>query len=357
MNNLERHIETLLLSNDCVIVPRLGGFVAHHICARYVDDEGLFLPPLRTLGFNPQLTLNDSLLAQSYADALDISLPEALSRIEADVDEWLRELDDRGALELPSLGRLYKNAEGHLAFAPTEAGILTPTLFALSSFEMPRRQAAAKASLANLSDVSESSEFSEKSELSENSETSEKNQKAPKVITIRLTTIRNTVAAAAVIAATFLLPAPLSRHGEKLASSSNKELVTRVRDTVDSMLTPKATGKNSLHTMPPVRRQPVPTVKAKLRTAATDDAPSAAPAASSESYTIVLCSHVSQTGAAAFAQQAAAAGLKDVKAITGSGANKVVYGHFATQADAQQALRALRDTTSFQQAWIMKEAK
>lgn len=68
-----RHIEILLLDNDCVIIPGLGGFVAHHISARYDEDDGLFLPPYRTLGFNPQLTLNDSLLAQSYADAYDIS--------------------------------------------------------------------------------------------------------------------------------------------------------------------------------------------------------------------------------------------------------------------------------------------
>ena len=63
---LERHIEILLLSNDCVIVPNLGGFVAHNIEARYQEQEQLFLPPLRTLGFNPQLTINDSLLVQSY---------------------------------------------------------------------------------------------------------------------------------------------------------------------------------------------------------------------------------------------------------------------------------------------------
>ncbi|MQO83477.1 SPOR domain-containing protein, partial [Prevotella copri] len=35
MNRLERHIEILLLSNDCVIVPGFGGFMAHHVDARY----------------------------------------------------------------------------------------------------------------------------------------------------------------------------------------------------------------------------------------------------------------------------------------------------------------------------------
>ena len=84
---LERHIEILLLSNDCVIVPDFGGFMAHHVDARYDGRDNMFLPPLRTIGFNPQLTMNDSLLALSYVEAYDISYPDALSRIAEDVRE------------------------------------------------------------------------------------------------------------------------------------------------------------------------------------------------------------------------------------------------------------------------------
>ena len=62
MIELERHIEILLLNNDCVIVPGLGGFVAHHVDACYDDVENRFFPPMRTVGFNPKLDMNDSLL-------------------------------------------------------------------------------------------------------------------------------------------------------------------------------------------------------------------------------------------------------------------------------------------------------
>ena len=97
---LGRHIEILLLSNDCVIVPDLGGFMAHHIEAHYDDEERVFLPPQRTLGFNPQLKLNDSLLAQSYIEAYDISYPEALRRIEEEVSELKQSLSNEGYYEL-----------------------------------------------------------------------------------------------------------------------------------------------------------------------------------------------------------------------------------------------------------------
>ena len=36
MIELSRHIESLLLDNDCVIVPELGGFIAHYQSAYYV---------------------------------------------------------------------------------------------------------------------------------------------------------------------------------------------------------------------------------------------------------------------------------------------------------------------------------
>lgn len=45
MIDLARHIETLLLENDCVILPDLGGFVAHYNAATYIEEEHTFLPP------------------------------------------------------------------------------------------------------------------------------------------------------------------------------------------------------------------------------------------------------------------------------------------------------------------------
>ena len=136
MIEIDRHIEILLLSNDCVIVPGLGGFMTHHVEARYDTEDQMFLPPLRTLGFNPQLTMNDSLLIQSYIEAYDISYPEALRRIENEVEELKQHIDAAGYYELNDIGELSLNEDGKYVFTPCEAGILTPELYGLSSFEM-----------------------------------------------------------------------------------------------------------------------------------------------------------------------------------------------------------------------------
>ena len=77
MIELAQHIEVLLLENDCVIVPGFGGFVAHYAPATHVKEENLFLPPTRTIGFNPQLKLNDGVLVQSCNSVTDGELEQA----------------------------------------------------------------------------------------------------------------------------------------------------------------------------------------------------------------------------------------------------------------------------------------
>lgn len=57
MLELAKHIENLLFKNECVIVPQLGGFVTHYVPAHFNPEEGLYLPPSRSVGFNPQLQL------------------------------------------------------------------------------------------------------------------------------------------------------------------------------------------------------------------------------------------------------------------------------------------------------------
>ena len=135
MVELAKHIEILLLDNDCVIVPGFGGFMAHHVDAVYDGEEKLFLPPSRTLGFNPQLHINDSLLAQSYVEAYDISYPDAVKRIDAEVSEMRQTINNQGYFELPDIGVIQTNEDGNLEFEPCSAGILTPDLYALTSFE------------------------------------------------------------------------------------------------------------------------------------------------------------------------------------------------------------------------------
>lgn len=344
MNQLHQHIERLLLTNDCVIVPSLGGFVAHHICARYVEEEGLFLPPLRTLGFNPQLTLNDSLLAQSYAEAFDVSLPEALDMIEQEVSALRQTLDEQGEVELYDLGRLYKNAEGQMAFTPCEAGILTPSLYALSSFEL--RQLQTKAAGATAAEQKQQTEAATVEPEQPQEEKTRivcigSDKGGHKTLNISLKALRNTGIAAAVLAAAFLIPFSVGTPGT-VKESSMLGSVTALEQLTQPSPTPAASA---------------PEKKAESKASAPKQTSATVEAPATPHWSIVLCSHVSHEGAQYFVKQLADKGFKGAEISTATGSTKVLYGHYATAAEAQTALNTLIENQQFQQGWVMEVKK
>ena len=113
MIELAQHIETLLLENDCVIVPGFGGFVAHYSPATRVKEENIFLPPTRTIGFNPQLKLNDGVLVQSYMSAYDTSFADASRIVEKEVNEFIGLLHEEGKAHLDNIGEIQSNIYGN----------------------------------------------------------------------------------------------------------------------------------------------------------------------------------------------------------------------------------------------------
>ena len=136
MIELAKHIEKLLLDNDCVIVPDLGGFIAHYQPARYEEDEGVFMPPYRSVGFNPQLMMNDGLLVQSYMQAHHTDYPDAVREIAQGVDTLKNKLFQGGVVELSGIGSLYYTIRDTYEFHPELNGVLSPSLYALDSFRI-----------------------------------------------------------------------------------------------------------------------------------------------------------------------------------------------------------------------------
>ena len=136
MIELSKHIQYLLLENDCVIVPDLGGFIAHYQPARYDKEKGLYIPPVRTIGFNPQLTMNDGLLVQSFMQTHHTDFPDATRMIAAKVDRIKELLYHEGMVEFQGVGSLYYNIQNDYEFHPMEQGILSPILYGLGPLEL-----------------------------------------------------------------------------------------------------------------------------------------------------------------------------------------------------------------------------
>ena len=337
---LERHIEILLLNNDCVIVPELGGFMTHHVDARYDEEEQAFLPPLRTLGFNPQLKINDSLLAQSYVEAYDISYPEALQRIEDEVNELKMRLQNDGEYELNDIGTLALNEDGNYVFTPCEAGILTPELYGLGTYEMKRLQAAPITKEVVQEEKTETAQIIGMTPIEEDDEDD--------VVRIKFSWIRNTVAVAAVLLAIFLLALPTGKT----------EMMTRTISNINNGLLFGMMSKDTNTSTIDIKKCDINKNKAttdtilKIDTTATTKAPIVEK--KREGYCIVLASYVSKKNANAFVEELQQKGYEESEVYIHHNVTRVVYGNFKTQGDAYNVLRKIHREKGLEEAWVYK---
>ena len=343
---LERHIEILLLNNDCVIVPDLGGFMAHHREAHFDDEDNTFLPPLRTLGFNPQLKMNDSLLAQSYIEAYDISYPEAIRRIESEVAEMKQHLSNEGYYELNDIGVLSVNEEGKIEFEPCEAGILTPALYGLSSFEMMPLHGAHTTSKAK--DDQKDTEDTLGENIIEDTDEGEE------AFTIRMSWVRNAVAVAAALLAFFMVTPRVDNSGQQQVSMSQMNLPIITKDTAA-----KFTNKLDAESI----KRAVSKEDSTVMT--TDVAPTMEESAMvsqqtmqevqpSTVYCIVVASQVSQRNAEAFVKELQQKGIENVRVHVHNNIRRVVCGSYTTEAEAYRQLQSIHQHEKLSDAWVYK---
>lgn len=335
MIELERHIEILLLSNDCVIVPGFGGFMAHHVDARYDEQENLFLPPQRTIGFNPQLTLNDSLLAQSYIEAYDISYPEALRRIEDEVRELRQHIECNGSYELYDLGIIRLNEYGKYEFEPCEAGILTPELYGLSSFIMKPTASSSVQIIPAAIDKPEK-EASPFDILVDSDEEDEEQER-----TIKLSTLRNIAVACITIIAFFFISSPINNSDlNSNEARINTDMLLRIMPRCENI--EKAQLKLDVE-----NKDSVEAVKNNM--AESSDTISHSPY-----YTIVLCSRVTVKNANTYVEQLHRQGLMEARVTTQGNYTKVVLGRFLSEREASLEAIRIQKNTGISDCWVTK---
>lgn len=372
VNELERHIEILLLSNDCVIVPDFGGFMAHHVDARYDGRDNMFLPPLRTVGFNPQLKMNDSLLAQSYVEAYDISYPEAIDRLANEVAEIRQRLENEGKYEINNIGTIYLNEDGNYTFEPCEAGILTPNYYGLGGFDMlslsaQENEPTVTLEKTNSTNIAENIEINQEEKQAEpvvalqnataNSvfDVNDDDEKpSAEFILIKKSWLRNLAAACIAIIAFFAISTPLRTPNVQTSKIDTgmltrimpKELVTQ--NTHQTELASKAENNEKVLKINPETNKDA-NDEANEKKIDQAELKSAKPY-----YGIVLASRVTKRNAANYVETLQAKGFKAAKVVITATNVKVVYGSYETEGQAYKALHDLRNNEVFADGWITK---
>ena len=116
VQRIATHIERLLLTNDCVIIPDFGGFVLHPCPAIYKPGEHKFCPPYKGVVFNPALNYHDSLFWESYMQMAGMTLKEARIALQHDIEVMNHTINQEGEVYFEKIGFLRKDNEGKLFF-------------------------------------------------------------------------------------------------------------------------------------------------------------------------------------------------------------------------------------------------
>ena len=133
MKDLILHLEYLLHSHNCVIVPNLGGFVVN---TTPIAREGIsaFYAPTTELVFNRDLTYDDGLLIESFMRVEKISSEAAHQKIKSAVKEIKDALRDKKELSLGDLGSFTMMDDHHFEYIsapfvrPEHYGMATASL-------------------------------------------------------------------------------------------------------------------------------------------------------------------------------------------------------------------------------------
>ncbi len=370
MIELARHIEWLLQDNECVIVPGLGGFIAHYTPAQRVDEENRFLPPMRIIGFNPQLKLNDGLLVQSYMAVHNVCFTDASRMLEKDVDKLLTILHECGKASIGNIGELFLSIRNVYTFIPFDNKLSVATLYGLGSFEMDelkalKQPAAPKVIPVHTSPSSNRTSFDYKFNPS---------------------FLINAAAMIAVIVLFFFLPTPTIKNTEILTENYAQLLPDNLFEKMEKhslAITPIAIKELSHQTNPAHRgkpsnenvatqrkKTPVAVKEVKVPKAEVDKTPvtttiSVAPApvnkpqettkaAPSKRYHIIIASVGTEKDAKAMAEQLQKNGYPNAKAIIGDGKKRVSIESYETETEAYRHVHTLRKNETYQNAWVLK---
>ena len=134
MISMIEHIEYLMLSNDCVVVPGFGAFIAQYTSSNNCAQNSTFTSPKRSISFNASINHNDGL---SIAKKALIPYAEALKQIEKSTTICRQALSDGSEVPFGRLGFFISNAEGHIEFIPFHHELANDDFFGLQSFSFP----------------------------------------------------------------------------------------------------------------------------------------------------------------------------------------------------------------------------
>lgn len=342
MLRIVSHIENLLLSHDCVIVPGIGGFVTHYEEAFFSEDGNEIYPPYCSVSFNSQLSDKEDkygVLAQSYMTAYDINYPRALALVNGDVAEMRELLRKNMELQIGTIGTLQLTLNYSLLFTPSnECGIFARELYGLvqtavatapNAKPAPEAEDSVAPASLNAGTVQENETETPQVRLIERNaeDTHYIIRVSKKAVRYTATTI-----AAALLYLVFTIAPAVSSQNE---SNVQEAAIINV---------PKAKKVNR------------PAAVAHKTSNNNGNTAGAQQESEKEAYTLVLASAVSKKGAQSLIDELNEDGFSEARVVESGSMTRVVYSSYPTNEAAHEAQKELRQQHErFKSAWVMRK--
>lgn len=343
MNRIISHIENLLLSHDCVIVPGIGGFITHFEEAFFSEDGSEIYPPYCSVSFNAHLSDKEDkygMLTQSYMTAYDINYPKALALVNDDVAKMRELLRSNMELQIGTIGTLQLTLNYSLMFTPSdECGLFAKEFYGLVQAPLPSE--AHRVALSQSTDTVSPANF----ETSKPHSTKTiYNDNTHYVIRVSKNAVRYTVTTIAAALLYFMFT--IAPNVEPVIDNS----VQQAGIIITKPQSHKATQTQSPETK---NTETLQQHNTKTNNSATPDSET-----DRALFTLVLASKVTAKGANHLVQELKESGFSEAQVIDDDGMTRVIYSTYPTDNDAYMAAKQLRTQhKSFRSAWVMQMEK
>ena len=332
------HIERLLLTHDCVILPKFGGFVLQTLPATYQEEEHLFRPMRKEVMFNVTLQHTDGLLSESYMQTYGVDYRKAQLMLEEDIEALNVSLEQDKRITLGRIGTFSIGEEGQTIFTPGDSGVFNADSYGLPSFHFPVLR-------------------SLEEEREEVALLAGKKKKDVFYIPVSRKLIRVVAASAAAVALFFVVSTPVKEVNlsaytasfvpteminyrfEEPISQPEEIQISQV-DVTPKIEATKETEIAKAPSAPEVRKEvAVPAPKAEL-------------VATKKMYHIVIASFPTEEQANEYISGVDRAQCKNVSKVVRDGKYRIYADKFNNRADAESYMATLRKIEKYKDAWL-----
>lgn len=327
----------MVARHNCVILPRMGAFLATEVPAHYNVEERVFVPPYRTMRFNPQIKADDALLISEYIDREQLTYEEAGKKMNSEIDALCDALSRDSIVRFGELGTFHINIKGEVSFDVDSNGIDDPANFGFEPFAFPL-----------LRDCEE------------------------RKIVIKRRDLGKYIAAAAAIILTFIFVTPMSDSAYKksmqasfsgFASNEQISLMQQVGAPAPKQVTDEvanceimpidANGNMATVAIQAQEEAPaVVSVEPAYVPANANNVQATAPTESNKTFHIIVASSPNESNAQLAIEELSAKMTANYSVVKGGGRYRISIGEYTTNKEAMEAANELKST--FPDAWVLQ---